>query len=344
MLKIPAALTLIREINPATIHAEADTPVEVLIVGEPEPAEGLARLFTEGSPLGEHHPWIARQGLVDITPPRRPERSLALFSLTSPVVADETRRAVERLRSLGVPTVCVMFDNVTAALGGVAAVHGAPRVSLREDAPPAEFEATAVPTIIGALPEDGGADLALARQFPVLRREYCRRVVEATARTNALYALTTGIAGLSVVLDVPLVLADIVLITKNQIVMSYKIALASGRADRPRVLLTEIVGVIGAGMLFRQIARELVGLIPGVGIVPKVAIAYAGTRLIGAVVIAWALEGRRLEMSEIRVLYAGALEAAQSVAGELQARVRSRSAGRAARRRRGRSVIRSGPG
>ena len=90
------------------------------------------------------------------------------------------------------------------------------------------------------------------------------------------------------VLDVPLNLADIVILTKNQLVMSYRIAVASGKKGTAQQLIGEVVGVIGGGFLFRQGARQLVGLIPVAGIVPQVAVAYAGTLAIGKAVAAWA--------------------------------------------------------
>ena len=43
----------------------------------------------------------------------------------------------------------------------------------------------------------------------------------------------------------------------------------------------ELLGVVGAGMGFRAVARELLGVIPIAGWAVKGAIAYAGTRAIG---------------------------------------------------------------
>jgi hypothetical protein len=45
--------------------------------------------------------------------------------------------------------------------------------------------------------------------------------------------------------------------------------------------------MLGGGLVFRQLARQLVGLIPVVGIVPKVAVAYGGTCMIGRAVVLW---------------------------------------------------------
>ena len=93
-------------------------------------------------------------------------------------------------------------------------------------------------------------------------------------------------------LDVPLNLADILILTKNQLLMGYKIALGAGKSGRARDVIGEVVGVVGGGFLFRQAARSLIGLIPMAGIIPKVAIAYTGTWAIGRAVVVWATQGR----------------------------------------------------
>jgi uncharacterized protein (DUF697 family) len=142
--------------------------------------------------------------------------------------------------------------------------------------------------------------LAFARHLITLREPLFTELIEETATTNALYALTTGLAEAVPVLDVPLNLADIVVLTKNQLVMSYRIALASGKKGTPRDLVGEVLGVIGGGFLFRQGARQLVGLIPVAGIVPKVAVAYAGTLAIGKAVVTWAAYGTTLEPGAIK--------------------------------------------
>ena len=150
------------------------------------------------------------------------------------------------------------------------------------------LEPSAVPAVAQALlaAVSPGMRLALARHLVPLREPLFAELIEETAKTNAMYALTTSLAEVVPVLDVPLNLADIVVLTKNQLVMSYRIAVASGKKGTPRELVGEVLGVIGAGFLFRQGARQLVGLIPVAGIVPKVAVAYAGTLAIGKVVVA----------------------------------------------------------
>ena len=78
--------------------------------------------------------------------------------------------------------------------------------------------------------------------------------------------------------------------------------LASGRDGDPRTLIAELLAVLGGGFLFRQLARQLVGLIPVAGIVPKVAIAYGGTWAIGRAVVLWLTEGRAVTSDLVRSL------------------------------------------
>ena len=165
--------------------------------------------------------------------------------------------------------------------------------------------------------------LPLARQLPPLRSAVIGALIEDAARTNALYSLTTGLAEVVPVLNVPLNLADVVVLTKNQLLMSYRIALAAGKRGRGRELLTEVAGVIGSGLLFRQAGRSLIGLIPGVGIVPKVAVAYAGTVAIGRGVSVWAQDGGKLTKASVRGFYLEASRRAKQVAKDLVGRAKS---------------------
>src|SRR5204863_2053637 len=146
--------------------------------------------------------------------------------------------------------------------------------------------------LVAAVP--AASRLALARQLPPLREAVFDRLIDETAKANATYAFTAAMAETVPVLDVPLNLADILILTKNQLLMGYKIALGAGKSGRARDMVGEVLGVVGGGFLFRQAARQLVGLIPIAGAIPKVAIAYTGTWAIGRAVVVWATQGRRL--------------------------------------------------
>ena len=108
------------------------------------------------------------------------------------------------------------------------------------------------------------------------------------------------------------------MLSKNQLMMSYRIALAAGKTGQPRELIGEIVGVLGGGLLFRQLARQLVGLVPVIGILPKVAVAYGGTWAIGRAVVLWATEGRLLTAAGLRQLSREGLARGRNLARSLR--------------------------
>jgi uncharacterized protein (DUF697 family) len=164
------------------------------------------------------------------------------------------------------------------------------------------------------------ARVSMARQLPPLRKATFDELTEETARANAVYALTMGLAEVVPLLGVPLNLADIVVLTKNQLMMGYRIALAAGKQGAPRELVGELVSVIGGGFLFRQVGRELVGLMPVIGIVPKVAVAYAGTLAIARAVVAWASEGSRLSPEGLKRAYRDAWRKGKRMAESLMRR------------------------
>jgi hypothetical protein len=175
------------------------------------------------------------------------------------------------------------------------------------------------PALLAIQPEGTPLHLALPRQLPVLREPFVQHLIEEVSRTNAVYTASTGLVELVPGLGLPLTGADIIILSKNQLIMAYRIALVSGKEGSPRVLMGEIVGVVGGGLLFRQVARELVGLIPVIGIAPRVVVSYAGTRLVGQVVRAWALEGRLVDRNELQAMYAAALQGGRAVAVTLKA-------------------------
>jgi len=78
-------------------------------------------------------------------------------------------------------------------------------------------------------------------------------------------------------------LADVFVLTKNQVLLIFKLAGLYGRDVRlGRELILEVLPVVGGAFLWRTTARVLVGLVPPIiGIVPKTFIAYVGTYLVG---------------------------------------------------------------
>jgi len=123
------------------------------------------------------------------------------------------------------------------------------------------------------------------------------------------------------VLNIPLTLADIIVLTKTQAFLAYKLGLALGYSTRWQDYITEFGGVLGSSFIWRQVARSLVGLIPFWGILPKTAIAYSGTYVVGNVVLQWYLTGKHLSKGQMKLLYAQATERGRSLASNLMRRL-----------------------
>ncbi len=171
-----------------------------------------------------------------------------------------------------------------------------------------------IPRVMQALPD---RHLALARRYPLFRLAVARELINDTSVANATYALSTGLAEVIPALDIPFNVADVVILTKNQALMSYKLGLALGLSTRWQDHVTELGGVVGAGFLWRQVARQLVGLVPVWGIIPKVAVAYAGTFAVGEAIVRWYQTGHKVSGQGMRELYAEALANGKRVAQSL---------------------------
>jgi len=328
---LPDMWGVLKEADLNKIRREAERPFQVLLVAEDVGDAERAGVLLSG-PETTRHPWLLP---ADPAEARRAAGSgmldLAVALSPTPDLSPALAFAVDALREARVPVVMVVFGS-RSSIAAIVQPGEAARAAV------AALESSAVPAVAQALLSavSPGMRLALARHLVPLREPLFSELIEETAKTNAMYALTTGLAETVPVLDVPLNLADIVVLTKNQLVMSYRIALASGKKGTPRELVGEVLGVIGGGFLFRQGARQLVGLIPVAGIAPKVAVAYAGTLAIGKAVVAWAAYGTALEPGTVKKFYRQTLSRGKDVAQALVAQARKRAPRRPwLRRRRG---------
>ncbi|HEV7499392.1 MAG TPA: hypothetical protein VGQ33_05275 [Vicinamibacteria bacterium] len=294
ILKLPDVWRVIREMDLESLRRDSEGRFRLVTIADSTPEAEAAAILLSGDEAG--HPWIDVWTPADLGPDAEDLGTLtaALLVTASAALSPPLALAVERLAEARVPIVTVVYGSMREA-DGLVRLGEARRVrvqTLDESAIPPVAE-----SLVGAVP--AGVRLALARQLPPVRPAVFDLLIDETAKANATYAFTAGMAEAIPILDVPLNIADTVILTKNQLLMGYKIALAAGKTGRARDLIGEVLGVVGGGYLFRQAARQLVGLIPLIGIVPKVAIAYTGTWAIGRAVVAWATEGRRLSAAAI---------------------------------------------
>lgn len=175
-----------------------------------------------------------------------------------------------------------------------------------------------VPAIMELLPE---RHLALGRQFPLFRVAIAHQLINETCFANAAYSLSTGVAEVVPIFDIPLNITDMVVLTKAQAFLVYKLGLALGFSTRWQDYLGEFGSVVGGGFVWRQLARMLIGLIPIWGIVPKVAVAYSGTYVVGHVVLQWYLTGRHISNKQMRAMYVQALMNGKKIAQNMVSRL-----------------------
>lgn len=154
-------------------------------------------------------------------------------------------------------------------------------------------------------------ELALGRAFPALRKQAAMQVVNVTSRVNGQFALASNLPALVPVVGGMLAAgADTIVLTKNQLMMIYKLAAIHDRdLDNRFRIYQEMVPVVGAGLFWRTVARDLAAMIPfAAGAVPKVAIAFAGTFAAGMAAHVYYHEGKRVDSGRMRQFYRNALQ------------------------------------
>ena len=129
--------------------------------------------------------------------------------------------------------------------------------------------------------------LPLARHFDAFRKPVIDRMIHSVARENALFAIATALPNVVPnLLELPWAVgefaSDTAFLTINQVRMAFLIGAASDREVGYMEQKGQIATIIGSAFGWRTLARELVGKIPlGGGLIPKGAIAYAGTYVVG---------------------------------------------------------------
>lgn len=162
--------------------------------------------------------------------------------------------------------------------------------------------------LVSRLPERAPA---FGRAFPSFRQSAAKAVVDETAKANAQFALVSNIpAVVPIVGSLAAAGADFLVLTKNQIMMIFKLAAIYGRdlGDQWGIL-QEMVPVVGAGFAWRTVAREAASFVPlAAGTIPKVVIAYAGTLSTGRAAAFYYRTNKRPSREQIQGYYQQASE------------------------------------
>ncbi len=280
-------MSVLREISFDDVRDEAETLPRLLILA---PSIGTARQL--GAAL------VGPEGELAVTARevQAPLPELSPFDVA--VVLDPDRSGVttrlrERASATGVSLPVVRFEGGPLNDAGVvercrvAVVSGAP-----DRAP------------------------ALGRAFPLFRRAAAKAVIDETSRANAQFALVSNIpAVIPIVGSLAAAGADFLVLTKNQLMMIFKLAAIHGRDLHDQLgIFQEMVPVVGAGFLWRTVAREAASFLPlAAGTLPKVAIAYAGTLAAGRGADFYYRTTRRPTGDQTRLWYQQAVEAVRKL-------------------------------
>ena len=317
---IGSVLNVLREIDIRPIRAAAEKPFELVFVSRDDAITNhLVGLLYRG-PRAHERPYDRVTRVISLGD-RQAEfqagQSSAVVIVTREGDANTEELALaKRLLAAKTPVLIALTDIVDGAIrqqwlpSPIAPLVATPGTPI-DDA----FATRSLIKGIRAL--RAVEEMALGRFLPAFRDPVCRSLIEDTAAANAAYSLTTGLVEINPLANLPLNVADMFVLTKNQGLMSYKVALAMGMNADFKQIMPQIAGVIGGGFLFRQVARGLIGLVPGLGIIPKVGIAFAGTYAVGEAVLRWCATGQEVTAAVSRQIYTSALERGKKVAAEL---------------------------
>jgi uncharacterized protein (DUF697 family) len=309
-------VNILRELSLDSLRDEANTPVGILVVGPPREREEVARLLF-GSPMAE------RVTLAESVEPAAIHQSELVLVVWTGANEAQARAALAAAATHACPAQVVQLgaQPLTAGLSTptrdiLLPLDGSVPIETARCQLAAAIDATRLP--------------ALGRHLPALRPAAALELVKTTSWANAQFAAFSNISTL-----VPLIGslfsagADMIVLTKNQMLLVYKLAAVHGRDlnDR-RQIIAEMAPIVGAGFLWRTVARELATFLPAfLGFVPKVAVSYTGTYVIGQSAHQYFALGRKPTRDDITRWTA---QARERLGGVLSALTRRRAGDKAA--------------
>jgi uncharacterized protein (DUF697 family) len=318
-------LTLVRKrVNVGAVQSEARKPFRFLLCGDPALVADLRGLLLYAREEA-NVPLDAAATLETIDAARRPTvvgpDVRAVIFLGRP--GDVAGADLTPLTTIGVPVFALTVDPAAGAgpqptaapAAGAIAEYTVPRLD-RES-----LRGRVFPHLVDRC---RGVEVAVGRRLPALRETVAAKLTRDAA------ASALKIAGMSAVVDnVPLLgivlgavasAGDMVAITGIQIVLMMQIGATYGK-DPDVARIWELLPVVGGGLGWRALSREVAGFIPVAGIAIKGAIAYAGTIVVGEGVGFYYEHGRHMTAQQAGVLYEERKRAALAFARDLVAKI-----------------------
>jgi uncharacterized protein (DUF697 family) len=328
-------LTLVRKrVNVGAVHSEARKPFRFLLCGDPRLVSEFRALLLLAREE-QNVPLDAASTLETIDPVHRttimgPDVRCVIF-LGGP--GDVAGANFEIIKPLKVPIFALTVDpNVAVAPGAAAATPVAQPTGAPKPGEVAEYTVPRLdreslrgrvfPHIIDRCK---GTEVAVGRRLPALREtvsaKLTRDAASSALKIAAASAVVDHVPVLGIILGAVASAGDMAAITGIQIVLMMQIGATYGK-DPDVQRIWELLPVVGGGLGWRALSRELAGFIPVAGVAIKGAIAYAGTIVVGEGVGFFYEHGRHMTPLQAGQIYEERKRAALSFARDLVARIR----------------------
>jgi uncharacterized protein (DUF697 family) len=250
----------------------------LLVAGAPEHAGAIRTAFVEGGdPSAARDLSGSAPSAYDLEGAR-----VLVYAVDGRSPDDEDEKILRLAGRKGVDVVCVL---VGVRPDDVPDVPYVPATDVVAVAPGEPLPIAEIAERVAERADETGHQLAA--RLPALRPAVVESIVKGFSVQNGVLGVAIFIPG-----------ADFPVLTLNQIRMVLRIAAAYGEElDRQSAL--EVLSVVGVGLGFRAVSRQLAAVVPGLGWAVKGGIAYAGTRAIGEAAAAFFAAGgtKRLEGS-----------------------------------------------
>lgn len=285
---------VVREVDPQTVIREAEQPVRLVIcgsqgVGKRTLAAALVGGEIDGRP--ETNVAIDVCDMPDDVPLALPSADLYLYVTTTdrPFGALERGHLGQLIRKPG-RVVCAVNRRDESDDGRSQSIQRAAsdafgltpdRVLSTLAIDTSSVQRELIPGLVRQVPH---LALPLGRRLAAVRDPAADCLIADTARVNAEFAVVSSLPALvPVVGTLTSMGTDMVVLTKNQVMLLLKLALIYQRpVDNRLQVLTEIAPIVGGAFFWRAAARSLIAMVPGpFALAPRAAVAYVGTYVTG---------------------------------------------------------------
>jgi hypothetical protein len=304
---------LTRELDVNGLREAFERAVIIRVLGSDHTiAHRVARLIEPDPAAGEVSAGLLGESL-------RERADAYVIAIGSPLGAD-ARRMLSDLSVSEVPLILVQSESEETSGMLVLGIPEERIVTLGLTEADDEVRDRLFRALVMAAPE---VMLSAARRHPLLREPVADHLIRDTSRVNAQFAALSSLPA-----NMPLLgglvgdMADVLVLTKNQVLLLFKLAGLYGRdLQFGRELLVEVSPVVGGAFFWRSTARLLVGFLPGLlGLVPKTLVAYTGTYIVGQSARYYYRVGRKPPNEVLRDLREEATQVARQALALVQRR------------------------